>query len=143
MKTNPFVKFFQTTAVALLMVTTVVHAEDKKSDATGTWTWSVPGRNGGPDRTNTLTLKVEGDKLSGKVTAPGREGKVAETAITEGKVAGDSISFNLVREFNGNSSTIKYTGKVSADKITGKTESTRDGQVQSRDWEAKRSAEAK
>lgn len=34
--------------------------------------------------------------------------------------------------------TIKYSGKVSVDTIKGKAESERDGQPQSRDWEAKR-----
>jgi hypothetical protein len=34
--------------------------------------------------------------------------------------------------------TIKYNGKLSGDSIKGKTESERDGQPRSRDWEAKR-----
>jgi hypothetical protein len=34
--------------------------------------------------------------------------------------------------------TSKYTGKLSADTITGKIAFERDGQTQSRDWEAKR-----
>ena len=37
--------------------------------------------------------------------------------------------------------TTKYTGKVSGDTIKGKTERERDGQTQSRDWEAKRAKE--
>jgi len=37
----------------------------------------------------------------------------------------------------------KYNGKVSADAMKGKIESERNGQTQSRDWEAKRGAENK
>ena len=36
--------------------------------------------------------------------------------------------------------TSTYKGKLSGDSIKGKIESTRDGQPQSRDWDAKREA---
>lgn len=121
-------------ALGLLLLATTVQA----ADVAGDWTWTSPGRNGGPDRVSTLTLKVDGGKLSGKISSPGREGAAVETPITEAKLDGDAISFNVVREFNGNSMTAKYNGKVSADKITGKIETSRDGQARSRDWEAKR-----
>ena len=60
-------------------------ADDKKVDPTGTYKWVMPGRNGGTDRTNTLVLKVDGDKLTGKLSAPGRGGQVNETKIADGK----------------------------------------------------------
>jgi hypothetical protein len=44
----------------------------------------------------------------------------------------------VVREFNGNKFTIKYSGTVSGDTIKGKSEFERDGETQSREWEAKR-----
>jgi hypothetical protein len=113
------------------------------ADVAGTWTWVTPGRNGGTDRTNTLTLKIDDSKLTGKIAAPRRGGQIAETPITDGKIDGDKVSFAVVREYNGTSNTNKYTGTVSADKITGKMEFTRDGDTQSRDWEAKRSADTK
>jgi len=119
-------------------------AQDKKADAAGTWTWTVPGRNGGPDRKMTLHLKVEGDKLSGKLTSPGRQGTPTETEIQDGKLKGDEVSFAVVREFNGNKITSKYNGKVTADAIKGKVEIDRgSGDPMSRDWEAKREAEKK
>ena len=124
-------------AAAALLVVTVVEA----AEPSGEWTWTAPGRNGGPDRTNTMTLKVEGVKLTGHVASAGRDGKPVETPITEGKVEGDTVSFSVVREFNGNSMTNKYSGKVTADKLTGKMEGGRDGQ--SRDWEAKRISPSK
>jgi len=110
------------------------------ADPSGTWTWATPGRNGGPERITTLTLKADGAKLTGKVSSPGRDGNAVETPISDGKVDGDSVAFAVVREFNGNSVTAKYSGKVSADKIAGRLETVRDGQPQSRDWEARRAA---
>jgi len=123
-------------ALAVLLAAAAAQA----ADPAGTWTWSTPGRNGGPDRVTTLTLKVTDAKLTGTVSAPGRGGAATETPIADGKIDGDNISFNLVRNFNGNSSTNKYTGAVTADAITGKIESTRDGETQTRDWVAKRAA---
>ncbi len=123
------------TAVGLLANTL------QAADPAGTWTWTTPGRNGGPDRTNTLTLSTQDAKLTGKVSVPGRDGQAVETSITDGKVDGDNVSFALVREFNGNSVTNKYTGTVTADAITGTIEFNRNGEIQSRKWEAKRSAQ--
>ena len=78
-------------------------------------------------------------KLTGTVS-----GRGGETAIAEAKLKGEEISFQVTREFNGNTVTTKYNGKLSGDTIKGKMEFQRDGQPQSRDWEAKReSAKAK
>jgi hypothetical protein len=122
-------------ACAAFMACAAIHAQD----AAGVWTWTTPGRNGGPDRTNSLTLKIEDSKLTGKLASPSRGGRVSETAISDAKSDGDGISFVVIREFNGNSITNRYSGKVAADKINGKIEVTRDGEVQSRNWEATRS----
>ncbi len=118
-------------------------AQDKKADPTGTWSWTVPGRNGGPDRKNTLKLKMEGDKVTGKLTSPARGGETRDTEIKDGKLKGDQVSFTVTREFGGNSFTQKYSGKVTADTIKGKVEFERNGEAQSRDWEAKKVTEAK
>jgi len=125
-------------AVLLMGALTQAQADDKKTDPTGTYIWTMPGRNGGPDRTNTLVLKLDGDKLTGKVSSPGRGGAAAtETEIKDAKLAGADVSFTVVREFNGNSFTSKYSGKVADGSIKGKIETERNGDTQSRDWEAK------
>ncbi len=103
----------------------------------------MPGRNGGPDRTMTLKLKTEGDKVTGTLTSPGRQGQTTDTQIQDGKLKGDEVTFTVVREFNGNKFTSKYNGKVSAQAIKGKMEFERNGETQSRDWEAKRVADKK
>ena len=114
------------------------------ADASGTWTWSVPGRDGGEARKSTLKLKVDGEKVTGTIAAPGRQGAQAkDVEISDGKIKGDELSFSVTREFNGNKMTMKYSGKVSGDSIKGKIESERDGNTRSRDWEAKREAATK
>ena len=85
------------------------------ADASGTWKASIETPNGTME--NTFTFKVEGDKLTGTVTM----GQMGEGAISEGKADGDSVSFAVVREFNGNQFRINYKGKVAGDemKLTG------------------------
>jgi hypothetical protein len=131
-------KFAITLAGAILTMGVLVQAraEDKKVDPTGTYVWVVPGRNGGPDRTNTLTLKLDGDKLTGKLTSPGRNGQTT-TEISDGKIAGADVSFCVVRSFNDNTVTNKYSGKFADGVIKGKMNFERNGESQSRDWEAK------
>lgn len=118
-----------------------VQAQDKKVDPTGTWTWTSQGRGGGQERKSTLKLKLEGEKLTGAMVTPGRQGgDPRETPIEDGKIKGDEISFTITREFNNNKMVFKYSGKVSGDTLKGKIDSERDGQTRSRDWEAKREA---
>ena len=129
------------TAGLLLLLGTANYTQAAEGTAAGDWTWSTPGRNGGEPRKTTLVLKVEGEKLTGKITSPGRQGGEPQaTEISEGKVKGSEVSFQVVREFNGNKFTMKYSGKLEGDTIKGKIESERDGQTQSREWEAKREA---
>ena len=117
-------------------------AEEKAASATGTWSWTVQGREGGAERKMSLALTQDGEKLTGKLSSPGREGGAArETEITDGSVKGADVAFSVTREFNGNKMTTKYTGKLSGDTITGKAESKdRDGNDRSRDWTAKKEA---
>jgi uncharacterized lipoprotein YehR (DUF1307 family) len=96
--------------VALALVVIVSFAA-MAADITGKWKSEAPGRDGTPMTTN-YTFKVDGDKLTGTVS--GRQG---DTAISEGKVAGDEISFVVVRVMQGEERKIQYKGKVSGDEI--------------------------
>jgi hypothetical protein len=107
-------------------------APARAADATGTWKWTVE-RNGNTFE-STLKLKQDGDKLTGTIT--GRNG--TETAIEDGKVAGDTVAFKVTREFNNNKIVFLYDGKLSGDAIKGETKFQRDGETQSFPWEAKR-----
>jgi hypothetical protein len=81
------------------------------ADVTGKWSAEVPGRDG-QTRTQTFNLKADGDKLTGTVSGMG-----GEREITNGKVSGDTITFDVKFEAQGNSRTMNYTGKVSGGEI--------------------------
>jgi len=130
-------------AVLTLGFLSEVKAEDSKADASGTWTWTMAGRQGGADRKFTAKLKVDGDKVTGKVSFPARGGEMRDTDIQDGKIKGDEISFSTSREMNGNTITTKYSGKITGDTIKGKMEFERNGEPVKRDWEAKRGGDAK
>jgi hypothetical protein len=65
----------------------------------------------------TLNLKVDGAALTGTVSQPGRDGNAMETPISDGKVDGNTISFSVKREFNGNSFVIAYRGTLDGDSL--------------------------
>jgi len=132
-------KFVAALAGAILVMGALApaQAQDKKVDPTGTYIWTLPGRNGGPDRTNTLVLKLDGDKLTGTLASPGRGGQATPRDISDGKITGANISFNVTRTFNDNTITNKFSGTLADGTIKGKMEFERNGETQSRDWEAK------
>lgn len=102
------------------------------ADATGKWTAEMQGR-GGQTRQVTMNLKADGAKLTGTVGS-----QQGDTEITDGKVDGDTITFNVVREVNGNSFKMSYTGTVSGDEI--KFKAQRDGgEGRAMEFTAKRS----
>jgi len=117
--------------MAILLATGTVRAADKP-DPTGTWKWSFTVND--MKRDVTLKLKLDGDKLTGAML--GRNNQ--ETAIEEASFKDGEVAFSVTRERNGQKSTTKYKGKLDGDTIKGKSEGMRDGQTQSRDWEAKR-----
>jgi hypothetical protein len=82
------------------------------ADVTGKWTAEVPGRSGNM-QTNTIVLKQDGTKVTGTLDG-GRGGPVE---ITNGKVEGDTVSFTVVRNFNGNEIKQNFKGTVSGSEI--------------------------
>jgi hypothetical protein len=99
---------------------------------TGTWKWTID--RGGQSMEVTLKLKLDGDKLTGAMV--GRNGQ--ETPISDGSYKNGEISFKVVRERQGQKTTTAFHGKLKGDTLTGKTETERDGQTQSRQWTATR-----
>jgi len=63
-----------------------------------------------------FTFQTYGEKLTGKAAAEIGEQK-RETELTDGKIAGDTVSFVEIANFQGNEIRIRYTGKVSASEI--------------------------
>jgi hypothetical protein len=93
-------------SAALMLAFTAVPAF--AADLTGTWTGDMVTPNGDSFQI-TFTFKQDGAKLTGTVSGP--QGDPLE--ITEGKVDGDKLSFNV--SFNG--MTIRHEGVVSGETI--------------------------
>ena len=98
------------------------------ADVAGMWTAQVPGRNG--TRDTKFTFKVDGDKLTGTMSVEGQD-----TAIADGKVSGDGLSFTASVDRGGNMIKYTYTGKIGGAEIQFKREG---GQGQAREFIAKR-----
>ena len=101
-------KFRFFSLLALLGVFCLVAAA---ADVTGKWTAEVPGRQGNT-QTVTFNFKADGSNLSGTMATPR-----GEVQISDGKVDGNNISFNVVRKMQDNEITIKYKGVVDGDSI--------------------------
>ncbi len=97
----------------------------------GTWKWSLAGQNGNIE--TILKLKQDGDKITGSYT-----NQFGAAEITDGSLKDGAITFKVKREFNGQPFVIKYSGKLSGDKITGKCEFDMNGETRDLKWEAKR-----
>jgi hypothetical protein len=91
-----------------LMLALVVGAY--AADVTGKWTAEFDTQIG--VQKYTYEFKVDGTKLTGKAI-----NQMGETAIQEGKVSGDEISFVEMLKFEGQDLRIEYKGKVSGDEI--------------------------
>jgi hypothetical protein len=125
---------FYKTAASAIIVLGCLAAAAMAADANGTWKWKFTGQNG-QEVDSALTLKQDGEKLTGTITrgAAGRSVEIKDGAIKDGE-----ISFTTTVERNGNSFTSKYKGKVEGDTIKGKIENNRNGETRTRDWEATR-----
>ena len=120
-------------AIVALGILGLASAAVAADDPTGLWKYTV--MFGDQSRDVTLTLKLEGDKLTGSV--PGRNN--TETAIEEGTFKDGELNFKVTRTRNDQKFTTKYSGKLEGDTIKGTIESPgRDGQVRSREWTATR-----
>jgi hypothetical protein len=107
----------------LLLLTVTLAALLAADAVTGKWTMEQAGRGGGPPRVTTFDLKADGAKLSGTATIPGfgRGGDTppppTTTPISNGKLDGNNVSFEVTREFGGNSFTTKYEGAITGNEM--------------------------
>lgn len=93
--------------LVLLLVTGAALA----ANIDGKWTGEFQMPNGNT-RPVTFTFTSDGNTLNGSTS--GRNGEVK---ISNGKIDGDNVSFDVVREFQGNSVTQHYTGTVSGSEL--------------------------
>ena len=124
---------FSTLMGAAFLVFLSTSATANAADPSGTWTWTVTTQ-AGQEFDLSLELKLDADKLTGALTLPMGD----SIEIKDGTFKDDVVAFKVEFERDGIVRTTKYQGKVDGDTIRGKSERERDGEVQSRDWEANR-----
>lgn len=94
-------------ALAVFCMVQVAHA----SDVAGRWKGAFEFQ--GDSIALTLNLKVDGDKVTG--TVEGLPTTPAE--IHDGAIAGDTVTFWLNSDYEGQTDKLVYSGKVSGDQI--------------------------
>lgn len=108
-------------------------ATARKSPFDGTWRWEFAMPDGGTV-SPTIKFKFKEGQLSG--TSRFRAG--TETPLTNIFVQGNQISFNVLREYLGESVLTHYRGTLMGDTIKGKIASKSNGEVALYEWEAHR-----
>lgn len=118
-------------AAGALLVFSATSAQ-AAADPNGTWKWTFTGQ-GGQEIQLAVTLKQEGEKLTGNVTRGDQT-----TEISDGTFKDDEVKFNVERERDGNKFVAKYKGKVEADSLKGTIEFEFGGETRSFEWSATR-----
>jgi hypothetical protein len=100
---------------ALFALTTVMAMA---ADISGTWKGEAnPNGKGGPP---SFTFKQDGSTLTGSTS-----GRGGDVAISNGKVDGDHVYFEVTRDMGGTPATTKYSGSVSGSTMKLSAESAR------------------
>ena len=98
-------KFVLAVTSIVLSLTSAAWAQNSVA---GAWEITVDSPQG--PQTSTLTLKQDGEKLTGTISSP--RGSVA---LNEIDVKGDDVTFAIVRVGFGDSIRIEYSGKTTGD----------------------------
>jgi hypothetical protein len=107
-------------------------AEEKAVDPVGTWKCEY--KIGDQQRTSTLTITKDGDKLAGTMSWPDqKDEKIKDPKVKDGK-----LTFSAERKLMGNTIPIDYTFTIEGDKFKGKGSSDFGGRKQEFDIEGKR-----
>jgi hypothetical protein len=114
----------------LIVLLAAIAAAALAADINGAWKATAEGPNGAMERT--FVFKVEGSKVTGETTSS----MMGKSTITDGKIDGDNISFNITAKFGDNEMKISYNGKIKDTEIV--LESSTGGGGQSIQWHAKK-----
>lgn len=101
----------------VLTILLVVAFGAMAADINGKWTAETPGRNGGAPRVTTFTFKVDGAKLTGNISRPGRGGDPTVSEITGGTVDAKTVSFTTKTQMGDNTMVTTYKGIINGDSI--------------------------
>lgn len=93
--------------LALTLVLTGAFALNAAAaDISGNWKGTVETPNGTIERT--FVFKVDGHKLTGETTS----NNFGKSALEDGTVDGDNVSFHITVNMGGNEAKVNYKGKV-------------------------------
>ena len=81
------------------------------ADISGNWKGTAEGPNGAIERS--FTFKQDGSKLTGETISE----YTGKSSITDGKVEGDTLSFSITANFQGEERKLTYKGKITGDTI--------------------------
>jgi hypothetical protein len=115
-------------ALALVVWSGAAIAADQAANVAGSWTMSVQTRRGTMDQA--MTIQQDGNTIKG--TLQGRRG---DTPF-QGSVDGNKITFNVTRQTQRGTFTMKYDGTIDGDSMKGTASNGRFNM----DWTAKRGA---
>ncbi len=107
-------------------------AADDKAEPVGTWKCEY--EIGGQQRTSTLTIKKDGDKLAGTMSWTDQK----DEPLKDLKLKEGTVTFSAVRKLADNEITVEYTLKIDGDKLKGKGASEFGGEKREWDIEGKR-----
>ena len=93
----------------LLCLMAVFACTASAGDISGNWKGTA--ENSAIERT--FVFKVDGHKLTGETTS----NNLGRSAIEDGKVDGDDVSFSLTVKMQGREAKVSYKGKVEGDTI--------------------------
>ncbi|HZU35140.1 MAG TPA: hypothetical protein VFA18_04485 [Gemmataceae bacterium] len=106
--------------------------EDTKGNPVGTWKCEY--EIGGQQRTSTMTIKKDADKLTGTMSWPDQKAeKLKDLKLKDG-----TLSFSAVRKIMDNEITVHYKLKIDGDKFKGKSSAEFGGEKQEWDIQGKR-----
>ena len=107
-------------------------ARDAKADPVGTWKCEY--EIGGQRRESTLSVKKDGDKLTGTMAYQDKQ----EAKLKDPKFKDGELTFSAERELMDMKFTIKYTLKVEGDTLKGKGAAEIQGEKREFDIQGKR-----
>jgi hypothetical protein len=94
----------------ILILTLALSMAAAAADVSGTWKGTTETPNGTIERT---IFKVDGTKLTGETNSE----MMGKSVINDGKVEGDTVTFNITVKFGDNEMKLNYNGKVSGNQI--------------------------
>ena len=104
-------------SVALVLVLCgLARAADEKAEAQAVGTWKLEYMIGDQQRTATLTIKKDGDKLAGTMSWPDQK----ETMLKDVKLKEAELSFSAERVLGENKFTVEYKFTIDGDNLKGK-----------------------